>query len=101
MAAHRGGIKHVILPARNEKDLNELPDEVRHDLSFTFAKHVRALLFLPCPPQSFFICWCRLQLRDVFEVVFDKGGPGDDDMAIISQDGLHSNSEYVLCLVLS
>jgi len=60
LAAHRGGIKHIILPARNEKDLEELPDEVREDLTFTFAKH----------------------LKDVLEVVFDKGGHGHDDMAI-------------------
>jgi len=40
LAAHRGGIKHIILPERNQKDLEELPDEVRQELTFTFAKHV-------------------------------------------------------------
>ena len=29
LAAHRAGITHVILPKRNEKDLNEVPDNVK------------------------------------------------------------------------
>ena len=34
MAARRFGIKTVILPALNEPDLEELPDEVRRDMTF-------------------------------------------------------------------
>lgn len=40
IAAHRVGLKTVILPKRNEKDLDELPDEVRRDLQFIFAEQV-------------------------------------------------------------
>lgn len=40
LAAHRAGLKTVILPKRNEKDLDELPDEVRHDMKFIFAENV-------------------------------------------------------------
>jgi len=36
LAAHRAGIREVILPARNEKDLEEVPDEVREALQFHF-----------------------------------------------------------------
>ena len=32
LAAHRAGIKRIILPARNEKDLDEVPPEIRKDL---------------------------------------------------------------------
>jgi ATP-dependent Lon protease len=36
LAAHRGGLKSVILPKRNEADLEDLPDEVQKDLQFIF-----------------------------------------------------------------
>lgn len=34
LAAHRAGIKEIILPKRNEKDLDELPEQVRDFLTF-------------------------------------------------------------------
>ena len=34
LAAHRFGIKTVILPALNEPDLVELPEEIRRDMTF-------------------------------------------------------------------
>ncbi|XP_066205690.1 lon protease homolog 2, peroxisomal [Saccopteryx leptura] len=37
LAAHRAGLKQVILPQRNEKDLEEIPGNVREDLSFILA----------------------------------------------------------------
>lgn len=33
LAAHRGGIKTVIIPKDNERDLEEIPDNVKQDLS--------------------------------------------------------------------
>lgn len=37
LAAHRAGIRTVILPCRNERDIDDIPDEVRHELTFVFA----------------------------------------------------------------
>ncbi|XP_042775217.1 lon protease homolog 2, peroxisomal [Panthera onca] len=37
LAAHRAGLKQVIIPQRNEKDLEEIPGNVRQDLSFVTA----------------------------------------------------------------
>lgn len=36
IAAHRAGIKTVILPKENKKDLEDVPKEVLHDLHFVF-----------------------------------------------------------------
>ena len=33
LAAHRGGIKHVIIPKENERDLKEIPENVKENLS--------------------------------------------------------------------
>ena len=36
LAAHRAGIRSVILPARNERDVEDVPDELRRELTFIF-----------------------------------------------------------------
>jgi ATP-dependent Lon protease len=44
LAAHRADIKTIILPKDNEKDLEEIPANVRKDLKFIFAKDVDDVL---------------------------------------------------------
>jgi ATP-dependent Lon protease len=36
LAAYRAGLREVILPVSNQKDLREVPDEVRTNMAFTF-----------------------------------------------------------------
>jgi ATP-dependent Lon protease len=38
MAAHRAGIEKVLLPKRNQKDLKDVPDEIKEKLTFAFAE---------------------------------------------------------------
>ena len=40
MAAHRANIKTVVLPEGNRKDLQEVPDETKENLTFVFAERV-------------------------------------------------------------
>jgi len=40
LAAHRVGIRQIIIPAINEVDLDEIPDEVREDIEFVPVSHV-------------------------------------------------------------
>lgn len=44
LAAHRAGIKTVILPKDNEKDLEDVPDFVKNDIEFIFAEHIDDVL---------------------------------------------------------
>lgn len=44
LAAHRSGLKHVILPQRNEADLEDLPEEVKKDIQFIFVESVDDVL---------------------------------------------------------
>jgi ATP-dependent Lon protease len=46
LAAHRAGIKTVILPHENERDLEEIPQNVKDDLRFHFAEHMDQVLAL-------------------------------------------------------
>ena len=44
LAAHRSGIRHVILPERNKKDLPDIPDSVQTDLEIHFATRMDEVL---------------------------------------------------------
>ncbi len=44
LAAHRGGIKQVIIPADNEKDLKEIPDNVKENLTIHAVKWMDEVL---------------------------------------------------------
>jgi len=44
LAAKRAGIKRVIVPKRNEKDLPDIPDEVKQTLEFVFVDTVDQVL---------------------------------------------------------
>jgi ATP-dependent Lon protease len=45
-AAHRAGIKEVILPDHNRKDLEDVPKHVAKDLKFHFAKEINDVLIV-------------------------------------------------------
>lgn len=49
LAARRAGIRVVVLPRHNEKDLIELPDDVKADMTFHFADTLSDVI-----PQLFF-----------------------------------------------
>lgn len=44
IAAHRAGIKTVVLPKDNKKDLEEIPDKVKKDIKFVFADYLDQVL---------------------------------------------------------
>jgi ATP-dependent Lon protease len=44
LAAHRAGLTHVVLPERNEGDLDDVPDQVREQMTFTVAEDVADVL---------------------------------------------------------
>ncbi len=44
IAAHRVGVKTIIAPENNRKDLEDIPDYVQKDLEFTFVKHMDEVL---------------------------------------------------------
>ena len=52
LAAKRAGIKTVVLPERNRKDLIEIPQDARKSLTFTFARTVDDVLELALAPKG-------------------------------------------------
>jgi len=52
LAAHRTGLKSVILPKRNESDLEDLPDEVRKSIKFIYVETVDQVLKAALEPAA-------------------------------------------------
>ncbi len=54
LAAHRAGVKVIIAPENNRKDLSEFPENVLADLEFHFVKNMDEVLEIALvkPPTS-------------------------------------------------
>ena len=50
LAAHRAGLTHVVLPKRNEDDIDEVPQRVRDAMTFTFASKIDEVLAAALTP---------------------------------------------------
>lgn len=52
IAALRAGICDIIMPADNEKDLHDVPDEVKSAIRFHFVSHIDEVLKFAIPKQA-------------------------------------------------
>jgi len=57
LAAHRGGINTVVIPKENERDLKEIPDNIKADLNIVAVRWIDevlelALQFMPEPIEG-------------------------------------------------
>jgi len=52
LAAHRAGLSEVILPARNEPDLDDLPESIRQEVRIHLVHDVREVLKLALEPAA-------------------------------------------------
>jgi ATP-dependent Lon protease len=64
LAAHRAGIRRVILPKENEPDLADLPDNVRKELEFILPEHIDEALSAAIPSLA-----GNLSAEDVLEAL--------------------------------
>merc|ERR1719424_2103335 len=52
IAAHRAGMKHILIPAKNEKDLRELPPTVLEQINGTLVKEISDVLSAALMPAA-------------------------------------------------
>jgi ATP-dependent Lon protease len=52
LAAYRAGLREVIMPKSNEKDLRDIPDEVKNHMTFRFVERMDEVLKLALLPVS-------------------------------------------------
>jgi len=57
IAAHRAGMKSVILPKSNKKNLEDIPDAVLKDIRFHFVEHMDEVLKTAIPGLKFRVSW--------------------------------------------
>jgi predicted ATP-dependent protease len=51
LSAYRAGLREVIMPKANEKDLRDVPEEVRKNMVFTFVDRMDEVLHLALLPR--------------------------------------------------
>ena len=61
LAAHRAGIKHVVIPNENEKDLVDIPEKVKKDIKITPVKHVDEVLKIALTKELKRVDWVDVQ----------------------------------------
>jgi len=44
LAAYRMGIRKIIIPFENKKDFEELPEKIKNEVEFVFAKDMKEVL---------------------------------------------------------
>jgi ATP-dependent Lon protease len=71
LAAHRAGLDTIILPKYNEKDLDDLPPEVRESMTFVLAEEIAEVLDAalgdPVDPMSY-----NQELIEAFDVHIEE-----------------------------
>ena len=65
LAAHRAGIKHVLLPRKNQKDLPEIPDEIAAELTFTTVSRMEEVLDVALGADNLAALRSQLKARPV------------------------------------
>ena len=75
LAALRAGIKTVIIPEENEKDLAEVPDNVKAGLRIVPVKNVGEVLQIALVRQPEAIDWVEPEAPMVPRVALDEGDP--------------------------
>ena len=61
LAAHRAGIKHVLIPKDNEKDLTDIPEKVKSDIKITAVKHADSVLKIALTKELKRVEWVEVQ----------------------------------------
>jgi ATP-dependent Lon protease len=44
LAAHRAGIRRIMIPARNEADIEDVPEDVRKELQIVFVSRINEVI---------------------------------------------------------
>ena len=52
LAAHRAGLRRIVLPQKNERDIEDIPEDTRRDLTFVLVDDMSEVLAAALEPQK-------------------------------------------------
>ena len=61
LAAHRAGVKKVLIPKENEKDLVDIPKKVREDIKITIVENVDEVLKIALKNELKRVEWTEVE----------------------------------------
>mgnify|MGYP001305215858 FL=1 len=61
LAAHRAGIKEVLIPKENEKDLSDIPEKVKNDIKLTTVDVVDDVLKIALTKELKRVDWVEVE----------------------------------------
>ena len=61
LAAHRAGIKQVIIPKENEKDLADMPKKIKDDIKITSVEHADEVLKIALTKELKRVEWVEVK----------------------------------------
>ena len=61
LAAHRAGIKQVLIPKENEKDLTDIPKKVKEDIKITSVEFVEEVLKIALTKELKRVEWVEVE----------------------------------------
>ena len=77
LAAQRGGVKRVVMPERNRKDLVEIPEQIRREMEFVFVRQMDECLqhVMDVPPGEPLFPTAPIEFKTT-----PRSDDGDDDL---------------------
>ena len=82
LAAHRAGIKRIIMPERNQKDMVDVPDQAKKEMEFFFIKKIDELLPLALTEMP--ANWGKVPLPPGGGVIVTPPTPGTPPTTTVS-----------------
>ena len=72
LAAHRAGLRRIVLPQKNERDIEDIPEDTRRDLTFVLVDDMSEVLAAALEPRK-----SEIPAPEVPEVVAVSASKGD------------------------
>ncbi len=91
LAAHRAGITKIIIPRDNEKDLSEIPEEIRRELSIELVDKIEEVfdIALTAPLARFSIAETAVEAETLEAELGEERVRGDDEGPVAGESVAH------------